>query len=181
MANRQPINAIGKQLNDSILPFVFFCGDSIPFRGGAKSKGICLLFKIKGYLCIVVGNRPRETLQMVRFSVEQPRETVPFAEIQFKDIQTLDRIVRFLVVPHERPDFRLKSGLFVFPYCSRRQKESGATGIPHHRATLRNNIPGSEHRIMAATQARANRRRQTPQTKSLGRTGADKRRWQTGG
>jgi len=33
--------------------------------------------------------------------VEQPRETVPFAEIQFKDIQTLDRIVRFLVVPLE--------------------------------------------------------------------------------
>lgn len=32
-------------------------------KSGAKSEGICLLFKIKGYLCIVVGNRPRETLQ----------------------------------------------------------------------------------------------------------------------
>ena len=40
-----------------------FCSDSIPFRGGAKSEDICLLFKIKGYLCSVVGNRPRETLQ----------------------------------------------------------------------------------------------------------------------
>lgn len=40
-----------------------FCRDSIPFRSRAKSEGICLLFKIKGYLCIVVGNRPRETLQ----------------------------------------------------------------------------------------------------------------------
>ena len=40
-----------------------FCRDSISFRGGAKSTDICLLLKIKGYLCIVVGNRPRETLQ----------------------------------------------------------------------------------------------------------------------
>ena len=95
---------------------------------------------------------PRNPAKWCGFSVEQPRETVPFAKIQPKEIQPLNRIVRFLVVPHKRPDFRLKSGLFVFPYCSRRQKESGATGIPHHRATLRNNIPGSEHRIMAATQ-----------------------------
>ena len=74
--------------------------------------------------------------------MEQPRETVPFAEIQFKDIQSLDRIVRFLVVPHERPDFKLKSGLFVFPYCSRRQKESGATGIPPPQGNSPEQYPG---------------------------------------
>lgn len=54
----EPFTKIGKPPTP-----VDFCRDSISFRGGAKSEGICLLFKIKGYLCIVVGNRPRETLQ----------------------------------------------------------------------------------------------------------------------
>ncbi|WP_143256170.1 hypothetical protein [Alistipes sp. An31A] len=57
------LDAVRKQPKLFDCAIRLFCGDSIPFRGGAKSEGICLLFKIKGYLCIVVGNRPRETLQ----------------------------------------------------------------------------------------------------------------------
>lgn len=51
------------------------------------------------------------------FSVEQPREIIPFAEIQLKEIQTLDRIVRFLVVPQNesRSDVAL-----VFVLCVQR-------------------------------------------------------------